>query len=96
MKDNIRTEYLRRVRELAKSELYARNKFIMIYQWTLGVVSYSAGIVDWTEGDLGLLDRKVRKILTCNGLFHPCGNVVRLYLKRCKGRRGLNQPKIMY
>ena len=96
MKDNIRTEYLRRVRELAKSELHARNKFIMINQWTLGVVSYSAGIVDWTEGDLGLLDRKVRQILTCNGLFNPYGNVVRLYLKRCKGRRGLNQPKILY
>ena len=64
MKDNIRTEYLRRVRKLAKSELHARNKFIMVNQWTLGVVSYSAAIVDWTEGDLGLLDRKVRKILT--------------------------------
>ena len=51
-------------------------------QWTLGVVKYSAGIVDWTEGDLELLDRKERKFLTCNGLFHPCANVVRLYLKR--------------
>ena len=57
------------------------------------MVKYSAGIVDWTEGDLELLDRKERKFLTCNGLFHPCANVVRLYLKRCKGRRGLISAK---
>ena len=93
MKDKIRTEYLRRVRKLAKSELHARNAFIRINQWTLGVVRYSAGIVDSTGRDLGLLDRKARKILTCNGLFYPCANNVRLYLKRCKGRRGLISAK---
>ena len=32
MKDKIRTEYLRRVRKLAKSELHARNVFIRINQ----------------------------------------------------------------
>ena len=42
-----------------------------INQWALGVVRYSAGIVDLTGGDLELLDRKIGKILTCNGLFHP-------------------------
>ena len=30
MKDEIRTEYLRRVRKLAKLELYARNVFMRI------------------------------------------------------------------
>ena len=57
------------------------------------MVRYSAGIVDSTQGDLGLLDRKARKILTCNSLFHPCANDVRLYLKRCKGRRRLISAK---
>ena len=50
------------------------------------MVKYSAGIVDWTEGDLELseiwIERKILKFLTCNGLFHLCANVVRLYLKR--------------
>ena len=57
------------------------------------MVRYSAGIVDSTGRDLGLLDRKASKILTCNGLFYPCANNVRLYLKRCKGRRGLISAK---
>ena len=34
--------------------------------------------------DLELLD---------NGLFHPCGNVARLYFKICKGGRGLISAK---
>ena len=89
MKNKIRTEYLRRVKKLAKSELHARNVFIRINQLVLGVVRNGAGIVDSTRGDLELLDRKTKKILTCNNLFHRCDNVVRLYLKRCKGKRRL-------
>ena len=46
MKDKIRTEYLMRVGMLAKSDLYAKNVFMGINQWALGVVRYSAGIVD--------------------------------------------------
>ena len=35
------------------------------------------------------MDRKIRKILTCNGFFDPRANVARLYLKICEGGRGL-------
>ena len=37
MKDKSRTEYLRKVRKLAKSKVYARNLFMDINQWALGV-----------------------------------------------------------
>ena len=84
---------MRRVRKLAKSELHARNVFIRINQWALGVVRYSAGNVDRTGGDLELWNRKDGKVLTCNGLFYPCANVVRLYLKRCEGRSRLISAK---
>ena len=86
MKDKITTEYLKRVRKLAKLELHARNAVKGINQQALGVVRNGAGIVDWTRGDLELLDRKTRKILTCKGLFRPRANVARLYLKRSEGR----------
>ena len=90
IKDKIRTEYLWRVRKLEKSELYARNVFMGINQWALGVVSYITGIVDWTRGDLELLDRKTRKILTSNGLFHPRAEVV-LEKKRRRKRINIGQ-----
>ena len=93
MKDKITTEYLKRVRKLAKLELHARNAFKGINQWALGVVRNGAGIVDWTRGDLELLDGKTRKILTCKGLFRPCANVARLYLKRSEEGRVLISAK---
>ena len=61
MKDKMRTEYLRRVRKLAKLELYARNVFMGINQWALGVVRYSTEIADCTREDLESLDRETRK-----------------------------------
>ena len=75
MKHKIRTEYLRRVRNLEKSELCARNILMGKNQWALGLVRYSAPIVDSTKE---LFDRKTRKILTCNVLFYPHANFARL------------------
>ena len=89
MKDKIKTEYFRRVKKLVKLELYARNIIMGINWWVLGLVRYSAGVVDWARGDIELSDRKRKKILTCNGLLYPRANDTRLYLKGCKRGRGL-------
>ena len=63
-----------------------------INQWALVVVRYSAGIVDWTMGEGGVWSYQIRrqeKLLKCSGLFHPCANFARLYLKRRGRGRGL-------
>ena len=52
MKVKIEKEYLRRVKLLARSKLYAGNLIRGIKAWATRVVQYSAGIIDWTEGDL--------------------------------------------
>ena len=78
---------MRRVRKLAKSELYARNMFMRINQWVLVRVEY----FDWAGVDLGVMDRKERKN-TCDGLLYARANV-RLYLKRSEGERGLISAK---
>ena len=84
-----------RVKKLVKLELYARNVFVGINQWAAGLVRHSVEIVDWTGKDLELLDRKKRKILTCNSLFHSRANVASVYYKkRCKG--GVISAKIVY
>ena len=75
MKHKIRREYLRRVRHLEKSELCARNILMGKNRWALGLVRYSAPIVDSTKE---LFDRKTRKILTCNVLFYPHANFAKL------------------
>ena len=89
MKLLIKDEYLRRVKAVAKSKLFAKNLFMSINSWAVSVVRYSAGVVDWREKELKDIDIKTRKILTMNGVFHRKGNVDRLYIKREHGGRGL-------
>ena len=89
MKEIVRNEYLRRVKAVARSKLYARNLMTAINVWAVSIVRYSAGILNWTKMELSQMDVKTRKILTMNGIFHKKGNVDRLYLKRNEGGRGL-------
>ena len=89
MKGRVRSEYLRRVRLVARSKLYARSLIGAMNAWAVSVVRYSAGILDWREQELKALDVKTRKILTMNGALHMRSSVDRLYLKRSEGGRGL-------
>ena len=89
MRDKVKGEYYRRVRLLARSKLYAGNLVSGLNAWAVGVVRYSAGILNWTACELREMDIKTRKILTMNGAFHKKGSVNRLYMKRKSGGRGL-------
>ena len=89
MKAKVEKEYLRRVRLLARSKLYAGNLIRGINAWAIGVVRYSAGIIDWTERDLKRMDVKTRKTLSMAGAFHTRGSSIRLYIKRKEGGKGL-------
>ena len=89
MKEIVQLEYLRRVKLVAKSRLYARSLISAINVWAVSVVRYTAGVLDWKEKELQALDVKTRKILTRNGVFHMRSSVDRLYMKRQIGGRGL-------
>ena len=67
MKEKVGKEYLRRVKLLSKSKLYAGNLVRGINAWAVGVIRYSARILDWTCNELRKLDSKTRKILTMAG-----------------------------
>ena len=82
MKGKITLEYIRKVKELCRSKLNARDLIDGINTWALGVICYSAGIVDWTMEEMANMDRRTRKILTMNGCLHTRSNVARLYLPR--------------
>ena len=60
-----------------------------INAWAASLVRYSAGIVNWTMEELRLMDRKTRKIMTMNRMYHPQSDVDRLYIPRKEGGRGL-------
>ena len=89
MKEMIRKEYLRRVRRVARSRLYAGNLITAVNVWAVSVVRYTAGVLDWSTKELKDMDIKTRKLLTVNGAFHMRSSVGRLYMKRKVGGRGL-------
>ena len=89
MKDKVRTEYFRRLVLLLKSELYAGNLITGINAWAIGIVRYTAGVLNWGVTELKKMDVKTRKTMTLHGAFHRNSDVDRLYMKRKDGGRGL-------
>ena len=89
MKGKITLKYIRRVKKLCKSKLNGGNVVDGINTLAVGVVHYSAGIVDWTMEEVANMDRRSRKILAMNGCLHTRSNVARLYPPRKEGGRGL-------
>ena len=96
MKEKIRKEYYRRVRLIMKTELNAKNRIQAINTLAVPVVSYSYNVINWNVPDLQRMDRKTRKLLTCNRMLHPKADVDRLCLPRSKGGRGLLQLEFSY
>ena len=89
MKDQIRKEYVRRIRKILKSKLNVGNIISAINSRAFAVARYGGGIIRWTKRELEELDRKTRKLLTMYGAHHPTADVDRLYMKKADGGRGL-------
>ena len=87
MKENVRTEYFKRLRATLTSKLNAKHLFQAINTWLMPTVRYSAGIIEWTK--VKEMDLKTRKIITMYGGIHPRSNIECLYLPRSEGGRGL-------
>ena len=58
MKNKVKTEYFRRLVCLLKSQLYASNLIAGINAWAIGIVRYTAGVLDWGKGELKAMDVK--------------------------------------
>ena len=79
-----------------KSELNAINKIEASNTVAIPVVTYSFNIINWTAQDIKNLDRKTRKLLTKERMYHPKSDVDRMYLSRSSGGRGLMQIEATY
>ena len=82
LKKQTSAEYTNRVRKILKSKLNGGNTIRAINNWTIPVIRYTAGTVDWTTAELEDLDFKTRKIMTAHRTLHPQSDIDRLYLPR--------------
>ena len=93
VKEKASSLYLKRVKQVLKSKLNGPNKIQAINTYAMPVISYTGGIIQWTESEVAELDRKTRKTLTMYHALHPKSDVDRLYLPRQMGGRGLKQVR---
>ena len=79
-KENLKKEYLRRLRLVLGTELSSKNKIQGIGSLAVAVLRYGFEVVNWHQEELQKLDRKTRKLLTIHGQRHPKADVYRLYV----------------
>ena len=89
MEEKIEKEYIKRLKAILKSKLNSGNTVKAINTWTVPVIRYSVGTVDWKNSELCNMDRKTRKEINIYQALHPRSNVDRLYLPHSEGGKGL-------
>ena len=90
MEDQVKKEYIRRIKIIPKSMLNGGNIISAINSRAVSIVGYGGGITSWNlKMELEELDRKTRKMVTMHEAQHPKPDVDILYLMRCEGGRGL-------
>ena len=76
---NIFKEYIRRIRNVLKSELNGGHLVRGVNTWAVSLLRYSMSFVSWRKSELQAIDRKTRKLFTIYGALHPKSDVDRLY-----------------
>ncbi|XP_045541510.1 uncharacterized protein LOC123723010 [Papilio machaon] len=96
VKHLIKARFFGRLRKVLNSLLSGGNKFRAFNSWVMPSLTYSFGILRWTQTELDILDRRVRCMLTTHRMHHLRSSVMRLYIPRKCGGRGLLNAKDMH
>ena len=78
-------KFKKKLKNVLKSELNSKNIMTAINEYVTPVLSYTFGIVNWTEQDIKDADILVRKKLNMNRMFEIKSDVDRLYTPRQLG-----------
>lgn len=89
IKDKLKKEYFSRINLLGKQQLCSKNLFKALNTYAIPVLTYSFGIIKWSNTDIKQLESKTRTTLTQNRFHHPKSAIERVTLAREVGGRGL-------
>ena len=81
--------FKKRVKSILKTELNAKNVLNAIGEYAVPVLTYTFGVINWTEQEIKDADIHVRKQLNMFRMFEIRSDVDRLYVPRMMGGRGL-------
>ncbi|XP_066930545.1 uncharacterized protein [Clytia hemisphaerica] len=85
----LKVEYFTRIKKILKTELNSKNTITAINAYAIPALSYGFQIVDWSITELEAIDRSTRIILQQYHLMHHQSDILRIYLPRKSGGRGL-------
>ena len=96
LKREFKSKYQKRLTKLMNTKLSSENLIKAINSWAVPVLTYSFGVVKWSNTELDELDRLTRRTLTKFRYLHPNSSTNRLYIPRKEGGRGLVNIKNLY
>ncbi|CAH2094526.1 unnamed protein product [Euphydryas editha] len=96
MKQAVCEVFFGRLTKVLRSYLSGANKVRAYNGWVMPTLLYTFGVLRWTQTELDALDRRVRTTMTYHRMHHPKSSVMRLYIPRKCGGRGLLSAKSMH
>ena len=87
---------MKRIRKSCSCDLYPKIKVISFNTIAIPILRLTFNIIRWIKGELGQLDVKTSKILSCKGSFHINSDIDRLHTRHDKGGRRLNRIAEVY
>lgn len=95
-KKQLTTELIRRARLILKSELTGKNKIQAINTYAVPALTFSFGVIEWSNTDLETINRSLRKEFTKYRAHHPRACKERFHLPRSVGGRGVTDLREIY
>lgn len=89
IKHDLKNKFKHRLNKLLKSQLNSRNLIKAINTYAISILTYSFGIISWSQTDLCNLQRIINTSMTKNRKHHPRSCLQRLTLPRDEGGRGI-------
>ncbi|CAK1584730.1 unnamed protein product [Parnassius mnemosyne] len=88
-KESLKKKFKHRLNSIFRSQLNSRNMSKAINSYAIPILTYSFGVINWTQGDLIDLQRIINTTLTAHRKHHPRSCVQRMTLSRSDGGRGI-------
>jgi len=89
IKAELKEKFEQRLKLILKTKLNSKNLIRAVNSFVMPVVSYSLGIINWSDTDILAIERLVRTQFTKHNCHHPKSSVIRFSLSRKEGGRGI-------
>ncbi|KAI5747836.1 hypothetical protein M8J77_018995 [Diaphorina citri] len=89
LKKSYADSFYTRLNKVMKTELNSKNKIKAINTWAIPLLTYTFGILKWSNTDLETMNIKIRTIFTSFRIHHCHSALERIYLPISEGGRGL-------